>query len=679
MSIFTVLLSTSLCAAFGSGIAALAADRQPAILDWIVFPLLALSGIAAISVCLMMFSDFPGYAVVLPLGLPWLQWHLHIDILAGFFLGIIGIITFAVSLFGPGYLREYFHSDYSLAVLGLATGLFITGMQLVVMADDAFVFMVAWELMSVSSYFLVAYEHKESANRRAAFLYLLMAQIGALFILLGFGVLAAFAGDFSFESIRITTLTPFWAAISFSLGLVGFGMKAGIVPLHVWLPEAHPAAPSHISALMSGVMLKVAIYGFIRLVFDLLGEPHWGWGIVLLVAGSVTALYGVLYALMQHDLKRLLAYHSVENIGIIYIGLGLSIIFFSTGLYTFGVLGLIAALYHTLNHALFKSLLFLGAGAMLSRGHERDLEHMGGLIHRMPWTGLFFLIGCISISALPPFNGFVSEWLTFQTALQATKLESGVLRAVIPITAAMLALTGALAAACFVKVYGIAFLGQARSRHVRHAREASMGMVLAQGLLAVLCLLFGVLPTITVAALNRIAIDLTGHGVVAATQKGWLWLTPIAPEVASYSAPLILLGVFIALGVWACIYFYARRRRRIQPEPRKPAWDCGFGPLNSRMQYSATAFAMPIRHVFRSLMRLHEDKVREMDPRLPTHPSALRYQFHADDISWHYLYLPVEALLHAAARRVSRIQTGHLRHYLAYSFFTLLLLLWLIT
>ena len=206
-----------------------------------------------------------------------------------------------------------------------------------------------------------------------------------------------------------------------------------------------------------------------------------------------------------------------------------------------------------------------------------------------------------------------------------------------------------------------------------------MGMVLAQGLLAVLCLLFGVLPTITVAALNRIAIDLTGHGVVAATQKGWLWLTPIAPEVASYSAPLILLGVFIALGVWACIYFYARRRRRIQPEPRKPAWDCGFGPLNSRMQYSATAFAMPIRHVFRSLMRLHEEKVREMDPRLPTHPSELRYQFHADDISWHYLYLPVEALLHAAARRVSRIQTGHLRHYLAYSFFTLLLLLWLIT
>jgi formate hydrogenlyase subunit 3/multisubunit Na+/H+ antiporter MnhD subunit len=679
MSIFTVLLSVSLGATFASGITALAADRHSAIPGRIVFPLLTLSGIASVSVSLMMFADYPDYSVVLPIGLPWLQWHLHIDILAGFFLGIIGIITIAVSLFGPGYMREYIHSDYSLGVLGLATGLFIMGMQLVVMADDAFSFMVAWELMSVSSYFLVAYEHKESASRRAAFLYLLMAQIGALFILLGFGVFTAFAGDFTFASFRVTVLSPFWAAVTFSLGLIGFGMKAGIVPLHVWLPEAHPAAPSHISALMSGVMLKVAIYGFIRLVFDLLGEPHWSWGMVLLVTGSVTALYGVLYALMQHDLKRLLAYHSVENIGIIYIGLGLSLIFFSTGLYTFGVLGLIAALYHTLNHALFKSLLFLGAGAMLSRGHERNLEHMGGLIHRMPWTALFFLIGCISISALPPFNGFVSEWLTFQTALQATKLESGVLRAVIPISAAMLALTGALAAACFVKVYGIAFLGQARTRRVRHAREASRGMVLAQGLLAGLCLLFGVLPTLTVAALNRIANDLTGHGVVAATQEGWLWLTPVAPEVASYSAPLISFGVLFTLGVWAGIYFYVRRRQRIQPILRTAPWDCGFGPLNPRMQYSATAFAMPIRHVFRSLMRLHEEKAREMDPRLPTRPSVLRYQFHAEDSCWHYLYLPVEALLHAAARRVSRIQTGHLRHYLAYSFFTLLLLLWLIT
>ncbi|MEX2130717.1 MAG: hydrogenase 4 subunit B, partial [Pseudohongiellaceae bacterium] len=541
------------------------------------------------------------------------------------------------------------------------------------------VFMIAWELMSVSSYFLVAFEHKESANRRAAFLYLLMAQIGALFILLSFGVMSAFADDFTFESMQAARLTPFWAATTFALGLIGFGMKAGIVPLHVWLPEAHPIAPSHVSALMSGVMLKVAVYGIIRLVFDLLGEPHWSWGIVLLIVGSLTALYGVLSALLQNDLKRLLAYSSVENIGIIYIGLGLSLIFFSAGQTTFGVLGLIAALYHTLNHALFKSLLFLSAGAMLSRGHERNLEKMGGLIHRMPWTALFCLVGCISISALPPFNGFVSEWLTFQTALQTPALESGVLRAVIPITAAMLALTGALAAACFVKVFGIAFLGRPRSRRISHASEASPGMVLAQGMLAGLCLLAGVLPTTVVTALNQIAIELTGFGVVAAMSEGWLWLTPVAPEVASYSAPLILVGVLIAIGVWFGIYLLSIRRRKIQPIPRRAPWDCGFGPLNSRMQYSSTAFAMPIRHVFRSVLRFQEEKTREMNPLLPTHPTGLRYLFQDEDISWRFLYLPVERLLHAVVRRVGRIQTGHLRHYLAYSFFTLLFLLWLIT
>lgn len=674
-----VFVSIAVGSTLASCVFTLFADRNPAILKLVVFPLLALSGLSSIVACLLVLAGVPGFSDVLPLGLPWLFWHIHLDALAGFFLGIIGVITFSISLFAPGYIREYIHSDYSLVVLGLATGLFIAGMQLVVLAADAFMFMVAWELMSVSSYFLVTYEHKESANRRAAFLYLLMAQIGAILILLSFGVLSAFAGDFTFASISHTRLDPLWASITFTLALFGFGMKAGIVPLHVWLPEAHPVAPSHISALMSGVMLKVAVYGFIRFIFDLIGNPHWAWGVVLLIVGSVTALYGVLYALMQHDLKRLLAYHSVENIGIIYIGLGLAVIFFSIGLPAFGVLGLIAALYHTLNHALFKSLLFLGAGVLHQHGHERNLEHMGGLIHRMPWTALFFLIGCISISALPPFNGFVSEWLTFQTALQAIKLESGVLRAVIPITAAMLALTGALAAACFVKVYGIAFLGQARSRHVRHAREASKGMVIAQGLLATLCLLFGVLPTTTVAAISKVVKDLTGHGVAAATQQGWLWLTPVDPKVASYSAPLVLLGVVIALVVWAGVYLGMHKRRQTSPVPRIDPWDCGFGSLSPRMQYSSTAFTMPIRHVFRVLVQPHEEKVREMDPRLPTRPLQLRYLVHAIDICWNYIYLPVERLLHAAARRVGRIQTGHLRHYLAYSFFTLVALLWLIT
>ena len=671
-------VAAALAASLASALVSVLADRSTKVLPWLAFPVLGLGGLAATAAALSALLGAPGFAIELPFGLPWLRWHLRFDPLAGFFLGIIGLVTFAVSLYGPRYVREYARRPYSRAVLGIATGLFVAGMQLVVLADDTFVFMIAWELMSVASYVLVAYEHMEGANRRAAFLYLLMAQIGAVLVLLSFGVLASFAGEFTFTALRAASLPAFWASLAFVLALLGFGIKAGLVPLHVWLPEAHPVAPSYISALMSGVMLKVAIYGFVRFLFDLLGEPHWSWGVVLLFIGSVSALYGVLYALVQHDLKRLLAYHSVENIGIIFIGLGLSVIFFGSGFPALGVLGLIAALYHTLNHALFKSLLFLGAGVVVQRGHERNLEHMGGLISRMPWTALFFLVGCISISGLPPLNGFASEWLTFQAALQAASLESGVLRAVIPVTAAMLALTGALAAACFVKVYGVAFLGQARTRRVRHAHEAPWSMLWSQALLAALCFVFGVLPTTTVEGLNRVTEALTGVALASATERGWLWLTPVAPEVASYSAPLVSLGVGLALAAWALIYLLLRRRRRTAPVVRRDAWECGFGPLSAKMQYTSTAFAMPIREIFRPLFKVHEESVRAMDPKLTTRPLELRYRFHADDLSAELFYRPVERHALTASRLAARIQTGHLRHYLAYSFFTLLVLLWLV-
>lgn len=673
------LLFLALGCALAAGIISIGADRRPALLRVGSFLFLGISGLAALAACVLTLLGDQTFTGTLPLGLPWLQWHLRLDALGAFFLGIIGVGTLAVSVFGPGYVRSYQRSDYSLAVLGVMTGLFVTGMQLVVIADDAFVFMVAWELMSVSSYVLVAFEHQESANRRAAFLYLLMAQVGAILILLSFGVLAAFAGEFTFAALRAAPLSPTWASVAFTLGLVGFGMKAGIVPLHVWLPEAHPAAPSHVSALMSGVMLKVAVYGFVRLVFDLLGDVQWAWGVAVLVVGSVTAIYGVLYAMTQQDLKRLLAYSSIENIGIIYLGLGLAMVFFSADLPVPGVLGLLAALYHAVNHTLFKTLLFLGAGALQQRTHDRNLEHMGGLWRHMPWTAGFFLIGSLSISGLPPFNGFVSEWLIFQTALQATALESGVLRAIIPITAAVLALTGALASACFVRAFGIIFLGQARTRRVRHAREVSPGMVLAQAGLALLCLLVGVLPIFMVDLLGGVSRQLTGAVPVSASREGWLWLTPVAPEVASYSAPLVLLGVTIAIAAWAIVYLWLRQSRRATPVPRRDPWDCGFGALTTRMQYSATAFAMPIRHVFRPIFRMHEEKVRDMHAQLPTHPAQLRYHIQAEEISWHFVYTPVERLVQAAARRVAAIQTGQLRHYLAYSFFTLIGLLWLIT
>jgi hydrogenase-4 component B len=644
------------------------AARAPRIVRTLVMPLFGLAGLAALAAGLIALLQDGVATATLPLGLPWLPSRLRLDALSGFFLGVIGVVSVAVGLYGPAYVRGFEHGRDSLTALGGFAGLFLAGMLLVVLADDAFLFMVSWEVMSLSSYFLVAFQHENAANRRAAFLYLLMAHIGGLAILLGYGVLASFGGGFAFEALRAAALTPGWASVAFLLAFVGFGMKAGLVPLHAWLPEAHPVAPSHISALMSGVMLKVAVYGFIRFVFDLVGDIQWQWGVTVLVIGSVSTLAGVLAALMQHDLKRLLAYHSVENLGIIFIGLGLALVFLGTDHALLGTLAFVAALYHTINHALFKGLLFLGAGAILHSTHERDLEQMGGLLRRMPWTGLFFLVGCLSISALPPFNGFVSEWLTFQAALQAWQLESGVLRSLIPIASAILALSGALAAACFVKVYGVAFLGQARSRHVRHARQVPFGMRAAQGLLAALCLVLGVFPTWILQVINGVPRQILGSELPQATAHGWLWLTPISAATASYSAPLVvvLLALLAGLALWTLRRGAVRRVRRCD------AWDCGFAPPGARMQYTATAFSQPIRRVFGLLFHVEETVVRRED-------GTLQYGLKVGDRSWGLLYLPVARLVDAAARRVVRLQSGNVRVYLGWTLATLVLLLWIIS
>jgi len=632
---------------------------------FIVLPLFALAGLAALVAGVGALIAGGVATAALPLGLPWLPWQIRLDALSGFFLCVVGIVSFAVGLYAPGYVRGFEHGNDSLRALCGFTGLFLAGMLLVILADDAFMFMVAWELMSLSSYFLVAWHHDHAANRRAAFLYLLMAHVGGLSILLGYGVLASFGGGFTFEAMRGAELSFTWASVTFVLVFVGFGMKAGLVPLHAWLPEAHPVAPSHISALMSGVMLKVAVYGFIRVVFDLIGDFHWQWGVAVLIIGSISALMGVLYALMQHDLKRLLAYHSVENIGIIFIGLGLALLFLAEGYTVIGAVAFVAALYHTINHALFKGLLFLGAGAILHSANERDLEKMGGLLRRMPWTGLFFLIGCISISALPPFNGFVSEWLTFQSALQAWRLDSGVLRSIVPIAAAMLALTGALAAACFVKVYGVAFLGQARSRAVRRARAVPLSMRVGQGMLALLCLLLGVLPTAFIDLFNSVPQQLLGHGLQQAAAHGWLWLTPMSAQTASYGAPLVALALAISLvlGLW----LFGRGIRRVR---RCDAWDCGFAPPGSNMQYTASAFAQPIRQVFGLLFHMDEGLEAQQDGRL-------RHRLHVSDRAWDLFYVPVARGVERASRQVVRLQSGNIRIYLGWTLGTLLVLLWL--
>jgi hydrogenase-4 component B len=453
-------------------------------------------------------------------------------------------------------------------------------------------------------------------------------------------------------------------------------MKAGIVPVHVWLPEAHPVAPSHISALMSGVMLKVALYGLIRFCYDLLGDVHWQWGVVLLVLGTVSALGGILYAMMQPNLKRLLAYSSVENIGIIFMVLGLSMIFMANGHPQLAALGFLAALFHAFNHALFKNLLFLGAGIIHHQTHELNIDMMGGLIKKMPKTSMLFLVGCMSISSLPLFNGFVSEWLAFQTALQVDVLDNGVLRSLIPVAAAALALTAALAAACFVKVYGMIFLGLPRSHHSEKAREIQdKGMLAGSALLAGLCFLFGIFPGLIISLINNVAGQLLGETLPNDAALGWLWLAPVSSQQASYAPPLVLIGALIA----GCISFWYLRRDPATVLRRSDTWDCGFGGLTPKMQYSCSAFTMPFRRIFNSAWIIDEQIEKDMYGAMDQEVATIRYHLEVHDHSWRHLYHPIERGVNRLAKLVGRIQTGNIRVYLGYSFVTLIIMLWVIS
>jgi len=652
-------------------------SRYPTLFRQSVFALLGLSGLTAIFAGLAVLWGQTVVVDQVALGLPWMHWHVRFDGLSGFFFLIIGIAVAAVSLYGPGYVEAYQEEKHPFAVLGLFTGLFVSGMLLVLLADDAFFFMIAWELMSVASYFLVSFQHENSANRRAAFLYLLMAEVGALAIILSFGVLAGFADGFSFDDMRGANLSSAWASIAFVLALVGFGMKAGIVPIHVWLPEAHPVAPSHISGLMSGVMLKVAVYGLIRFCFDLLHDVHWQWGVVLLVLGTLSALGGILYAMMQPNLKRLLAYSSVENIGVIFLVLGLSMIFMANGFPQLAALGLLAALFHAFNHALFKNLLFLGAGVLQHQTHTLDIDSMGGLIKRLPQTSALFLIGCMSIASLPLFNGFVSEWLAFQTALQVDVLDNGVLRSLIPVTAAGLALTAALAAACFVKVFGLIFLGLPRSRNSDKAQEVTdKGMLLGMALLAGMCFFFGIFPSFIISLLNQVAQQLLGQALPAHNALSWLWLVPVSARTASYSPVLVLISVCIAGGI---LFWYLRRNPATKVMRRSPAWDCGFGGLTPRMQYSSSAFTMPFRRIFAKVWLIDEQIDTDQQGAMDMNVTAIRYRLQVQDHSWPRLYQPITHGVNQVAKQVGRIQTGNIRVYLGYSFVTLIIMLWVVS
>ena len=617
---------------------------------------LVLVGVAALAL--------PASVVRLPLFLPWIGARFRVDALAGFFLIVVNLGAAGASLYGLGYGH---HETAPERVLPFYP-VFLAGLNLVVVAADAFGFLFAWELMSVASWALVVAHHHDPGNLRAGFLYLLMANLSGLALLLAFGLLAGPAGDYSFAAMAASHPAGGTAALVLALALFGAGAKAGLIPLHAWLPEAHPAAPSHVSALMSGVMTKVAVYAFVRIAFDLLGATPWWEAVIVLALGGATAVLGVLYALMQRDLKRLLAYSTVENIGIVFIGLGLALAFRADDDPVGATLALTAALLHVFNHMLIKSLLFMGAGAVQTATGTRDMDRLGGLIHRLRFTSFAVLAGCAAISALPPLNGFVSEWLTFQAILLHPDLPQWGFKVMLPADGALLALAAALAAACFVKAFGIAFLGRPRSAAAADAVEVDGFMRAAMGGFVALCLLGGILPGVLIDALAPVARDVLGARLPAQLTLPWARIVPVGAARSSYDGLLIFLFVAMATSLTvAAIHRFASHAVR-----RAPAWDCGFPNLSPATQYTADSFAQPLRRVFAgSLLGAHEAVT--LPPPGDTAPARIEKTLR--DPIWEYGYAPVADGVDRLAGVLNKLQFLTIRRYLSLVFVALVALL----
>ena len=609
-------------------------------------------------------SGSPPAGIELPLGLPWLGSHFRIDALSGFFLALINFGGAIASLYAVGYGR---HEANPGRVLPFYPA-FLAGMNLVLLADDAFSFLLSWEVMSVASWALVMSHPTESDNARAGFIYIVMASFGTAALLLAFGLLTGAEGNYLFAAIRQQRHSELASAFVLVLALVGTGSKAGLVPLHVWLPLAHPAAPSHVSALMSGVMTKVAVYGFMRIAMDLLGSPQWWWAVAVLSIGAITAVLGVLHAAMENDIKRLLAYSTVENIGFVFIGLALTLAFSANGLSAAAALALTAALLHMVNHALFKSLLFFGAGAVVNATHERDIERMGGLIHRMPQTSVFMLAGSLAISALPPFNGFVSEWLMFQAVLVSPNLPQWGLKFFVPAAGAMMALAAALAAACFVRLYGVAFLGRPRCQLAREAHEADRWSLAAMGLLASLCLLLGILPGFLIDAVAPVVGPLTSARMPIQSSDPWLSIVPISESRSSYNGMMVFLFITFSASFAAfAIHRFATRAVR-----RGPAWDCGFPDPSPVTQYSASSFAQPLRRVFGSTVFRASEHV-EMPVPGEIRPAVYVTRVH--DVVWEALYAPIARGVDYLTGALNKAQFLTIRRFLNMVFVALVVLL----
>jgi hydrogenase-4 component B len=583
---------------------------------------------------------------------------LALDRLSSFFLLLICVVAVPVTVFSSSYIERHYQ-EARRTWFWVLLPLFVGSMVLVVTASTAFAFLFGWELMTLFSAGLILIDGDSEQRRHDLFIYLLMMHAGAAAVVAAFLLFLPGAPGLGFAAMRVAGLAMPAAMRNalFLLAFVGFGTKAGLIPLHLWLPRAHPMAPSPVSALMSGVMLKTAVYGFVRLTFDFLGGgPAW-WGYLLLATGAISGVLGVLYAISEHDLKRLLAYCSVENIGIIYLGLGASLLFVAHGAPVWATLALMGALLHTLNHALFKSLLFLGAGAIGHAAHTLDIEQLGGLQGRMPVSGAAFLIACCSIVGLPLFNGFVSEWLTFRSFLAGSTLTSIPASIVLPLMAGVLALIGGLAAACFAKVYGVAFLGRPRSREAECATEIPLAMRASMLLLAACCIAIGVAPAFLLRALAVTIGPLVHFGAM--------------PEPASWLAHTL---AWVAAAVVLLLLAATVTRRAARSTA---TWACGLPGLDHRMQYTSTAFSKPLRKVFSQVYK--PDRTVEVAPAdAPYFPASISYRSVRTTSYERTLYRPAMDAIVSWAHGLRRLQTGNIQVYLLYIFLALVaLLIWM--
>jgi hydrogenase-4 component B len=605
----------------------------------------------------------------LPVPLPFGHFYLQMDALSTLMIGMIAVLGFVASLYSIHYLEQY--DGRNLGVLGFFTNLFIAMMMLVVVVANAFYFLVFWEMMTLASYFLVIFESEKKQTIRAGYLYMLVAHAGGALIMVSFFLFFANTGSFDFATFRQAPLSPALRNVIFLLAFIGFGAKAGMVPLHIWMPEAYSAAPSHASALMASVMKKTAIYGILRICVDLLGASVLWWGLLVLFFGALSAVLGVLFALAERDLKRMLAYSSVENVGIILLGIGTGMVGVATQQAVVALLGFLAALYHALNHSFFKGLLFLGTGSLDYRLHTRDLNEMGGLARRMPWTGLAFLTGALAVAAIPPLNGFVSEWFTYQAFFNLSSSTNFTVKVVAPLCAVLLALAGALAAMLYIKAYGSAFSGPAHSASASQAQEVPGTMLASMYILVAGVLALGLGAPLVAPYLMRVAASFPG--ATSMTVANGVWVYPASTSQAILSTPLtaiLLLGLVSVPFVILAVYGGLKAGRRTVVDP----WTCGYG-YSPKMSVSASSFDQPMKATFRSLYALRPMVQKPLDATAAWSKRFREKIVQAEPLLESWITRPTARAVQYLGEHIQALQMGDIRVYCLYIILTLAILL----